>query len=147
MSRPVLSHEKPNGTAKAVALMRAGSGGCVIDPPSEIWLRAMQKINPGGGYYEGGAECRVLFIPECDGYDNLPGCKIMIAPGNHEGGFVGNMKKRTLVGIPDSESLLDFSIGRGMFSISTNLTDLKMLHGALGEVIASIDANVAAREK
>ncbi len=134
----VMNGEVPNGESRVVELMRAGSGGCVVSLPNADWLRAISKAYREDGVYESGMKFRIALVPESDGFGNMPGCSIKIVPGDHAAKLYGAMGTIRLRGIPETGSLLRWNMD-GMFSLSTNFDDLKALHTALGEVIASIE--------
>jgi hypothetical protein len=140
-----MSGKVSNGESKIVLLHRAGSGDCIIQPPSEQWLDAVRLTCPGHGKaYEPYTDFRVAFVPESKGYGDMPGCSIVILPGD-DGAEGFERSKRVPLEVPTSKSFLESPHSTGMFGISTNFADLKALHAALGEVIASIEANVAAK--
>lgn len=143
MDPSVKSKGVGNGDGKVVLLRRAGSGGCVIGPPDEAWQLAVRLTNQGNGNYESDTDFRIALIPESIGYGKMPGCSIMVLPGDHDCNAFRNNQQIVLNGIPRSDQLFDHPFSYNCFRISTNFEDLRSLHSALGEVIASIEAKMA----
>ena len=110
MSTSVVFGNAPNGLSAVVELKRAGSGGCIVGGlPSEKWLEAVKITRPNrmDRAYEPYTMFRIAFIPECDGYDKMPGCAIMIIPGNHDGKIESRGSLIDFNGIPATESIKD----------------------------------------
>ena len=141
MSTSVVSKRTPWGEGRAVLLRRAGSGGCIVSGlPNENWQRAVQMTNPGktGHDQQPYTAFRLAIIPETEGYDNMPGCSLIILPGDHEGQGYREGNSVRFPGVPTTDNILGHPFSYGMLHLSTNFEDLQALHSALGEVIASI---------
>ena len=138
--KQVVKRRTATGVAEVVSFRRSGSGGCVVHPPKEAWLKAVRMTCRGGlNNYEPYTKFRFMFMPEShDGYDDMPGCAVQIVPGDHEGQGYLNSNQISLPDIPSTKDLLEWPVGNGMLELMINFEDLVTIHGSLGRVIASM---------
>lgn len=131
-SRRLLVHQDKAGNyGVAVGLYRKGSGGNVVNAPSERWIANMKKVaalNYG--------EISIIMRPSLSpGYNNEYGCIFFILPGSLKGDVGDGTPMESPINANSLPLYCDFGHDPRGFEIATNLADAEQLYKQLGKVL------------